>query len=111
MICNNRTFWVHNSVIARKYPNIASGAAKFIRVLFLPLSAEKMQISNKIVLDKVFLSEYNHPNNRKSTQNKPTIKMSSPVSESYREPQAVELRQMRPCEWTYEGGRKPADAG
>ena len=105
MICNNRTFPVHISVIPPIFPNIAYGQFKIIRGVFCGISAKKCEFVRRKGVDKAFPNGYNLPNNRKSTQNKPTIKMSSPESESSRELQAVELRQTSPCEWTYEGGR------
>ena len=43
----------------------------------------------------------------KNSRSKPASKSSRTERRAQREPQAVELRQPSPCEWTYEGGRKP----
>ena len=53
-------------------------------------------------VDKFNSHECNHIQHRF----KPASENSSAVSDVFREPQAVGLRQPSPCEWTYEGGRK-----
>ena len=96
---NRRTLRFHISVIVILFPNIQFSTHPFVHIEF---STE----NRKKVLDKKPPRDYNHPNNRKSTWIKPTIKSSNTANETSREPQAVGLRRCCPREWTEEGGRK-----